>query len=270
MEKPGIAIKEPVIGDGVSKYLTDYLEDRLSVVLEQMEASLLATRKFDVLTRQQDKLEQLVKEQDFGESDFAKEKGPESGLLEAADYIAVPTVQDFKFYRSTKSVPNISNKYVRQDSGMLEISAQVLDTETAAIKTTFQLKSSFRTGEQVVNSKGGRPSSVHFTRMAKDVAAKMADQLVDAVFPMRILNAEAGTVWVNRGEDGGLDKGDVLKVFRPGKELVDPYTGEKLGSAERMIGKIKVIRVNPKFTIAKVLQDSQEEPVQAGYIVREP
>jgi len=177
-------------------------------------------------------------------------------------------VQDFKFYRSLKAVPNLDNKYVRVDSGMLEVNAQIIDTSTGAIKTTFYLKSSFATKKKVVNSRGGVPNSIHFTKMAKAVAAQMTDQLVDAVFPMRILNVQGGQVWINRGKDGGLKKGNILNVYRPGISLIDPDTGENLGSAETLIGKIKVTRVNPKFTTA-VIHGNPEEPVEKGDIVRE-
>jgi hypothetical protein len=132
------------------------------------------------------------------------------------------------------------------------------------------MKSTFATGKKVVNSKGGAPSSVHFTKMAKAVAAQMADQLVDTVFPMKVLNVQGDKVWINRGQDGGLKKGDVLIVFRPGVALIDPDTGENLGSAETEIGKIKVVRVNPKFTIAKVITKGATEAIQRGDIVRAP
>jgi len=257
-----------LIGDGVKKHLLRYLN--LQTILAEMEASLKATRKFEVLTRQKALLSAIREEQKFAKSDLAKGDAAKEGLLENANYLIIPTVQDLKFYRSSKPVPNISNKYIRRDSGMLEINAQVLDTESGQIKTTFYLKSSFRTKDEVVNTKGGVPSSVHFTRMAKRVSAQMADQLVDTVFPMMVLNTEGDQVWINRGKDGGLRVGEILNIYKPGRELVDPYTREKLGSAEKFIGKIKVVRVNPKFTIAKVLTKGLKEPVDVGYIIRKP
>ena len=62
--------------------------------------------------------------------------------------------------------------------------------------------------------------------MAKKVAAQMTDQLVDAVFPMKIININGKQVFINRGKDGGLKVGEVLKVFRPGEILIDPDTGK--------------------------------------------
>lgn len=265
--KPVIAIKEAKIGDGVSKYSRKYLN--LGVIWDEMEAAIQKNRKFTLVSRKKDVLQDIREEQEFAKSDLTAGNAAAEGQIKNANFLILPTVQDFKFYRSSTPVPNLENKYVRRDSGMLEINAQVIDTATGGIKTTFYLKSSFATGKSVVNSKRGVPNSIHFTKMAKKVAAQMTDQLVDAVFPMRILNIQSKQVYINRGKDGGLKKGDVLKVFRPGIELIDPDTGESLGSAETEIGQIKVTRINPKFTIAEIVKTMPEELVEKGDIVRE-
>jgi hypothetical protein len=87
---------------------------------------------------------------------------------------------------------------------------------------------------------------------------------------MLVLQAASGQIFINRGQDGGLEKGDVLNAYRPGEALIDPYTGEKLGTAERKVGKVKVTRVNPKFTIAEPIAKKVKEPIQKGDILRKP
>jgi Flagellar assembly protein T, C-terminal domain len=267
-EKPRVAIKIPTVGEGVSK--STYTNLNLPKLLTEMEASLQATRKFKVLSRDKATLSAVREEQVFAKSDLTKGNAAQEGVLENADYLVIPTVQDFVFYRSARPVPNLTNKYVRRDSGRLEINAQVLDTSTGAIKTTFYMKASFATNDEVVNTKSGAPSSVYFTNMAKTVSAQMADQLVDTVFPMRVLNSQNEQVWINRGQDGGLKEGDALNVYRPGEALIDPDTGENLGSAEVYLAKVKVVRVNPKFTIAEISGKSPEKPIQKGDILRKP
>lgn len=264
--KPIVAIKKAKVGEGVSKYSKKYLN--LGTLWDEMEASIQKNRKFSLVSRKKDVLQDIREEQEFAKSELTEGNAAAEGQIKNANFLILPTVQDFKFYRSSKSVPNLGSKYFRVDSGMLEVNAQIIDTSTGAIKTTFYLKASFATKRQIVNSKGGVPNSTHFTRMAKKVAAQMTDQLVDAVFPMRVLNVQGQQVWINRGKDGGLKKGDVLKVFRPGIELIDPDTGENLGSAETQIGEIKVTRVNPKFTTAKVLEGNEGD-IEKGDIVRE-
>jgi Flagellar assembly protein T, C-terminal domain/Curli production assembly/transport component CsgG len=267
-EKPRVAIKIPAIGEGVSKSVHNSLD--LPKLLAEMEASLQSTRKFEVLSRNKSMLSAVREEQEFAKSDLAKGNAAQEGMLENADYLVIPTVQDFVFYRSAKPVPNLASKYIRRDSGRLEINAQVLDTSTGAIKTTFYMKSSFATRDEVVNSRGGSPSSVHFTNMAKQVSAQMADQLVDTVFPMQVLNSDNSQVWINRGQDGGLHEGDTLNVYRPGEALIDPDTGENLGSAESFLAKVKVVRVNPKFTIAEISGKEPPNPILKGDILRKP
>jgi len=266
--KPRVAVKEAKIGEGIHKSVLRHLN--LETLLASMEKALVSSRKFEVLTRDKAKLKDIRKEQKFDQSSLTKGGTALTGGLETANFLILPTAQDFKFYRSVKPVPNLAGKYTRQDSGMLEVAAQVIDTTTGGIKTTFYLKSKFATGRSVVNSRGGSPNSIYFTRMADNVSAQMADQMVDLVFPMKILNIQANQVFINRGQDGGLKKGDTLNVYRPGVALIDPDTGENLGSAETYIGKIKVTRVNPKFTIAEFDAKTLKEPPQQGDIVREP
>ena len=268
LEKPVVAIKLSTLGDGVGKNNQKNLN--LGQLLAEMEASLLATRKFEVVTRQKDKLASIREEQEFAASDYSQGNAAEEGKFKNANFLIIPVVQRFEFGRSSRPVPNIDNKYFSRDSGLLELNAQIVDTKTGSIKTTFYLKSTFASGESIVNSSGGAPSSGNFVSMAKNVSAQMADQLVDIVFPMKVLNVEGGQVWINRGSDGGLKADDVLNVYKPGTELVDPDTHESLGSAEKLIGRIKVSRVNPKFTIAENVTKDAQAPIEKGFIVRKP
>jgi len=268
IEKPRVAVKEPAVGEGVSSSVRGKLN--IQKLLAEMEASLQAARKFEVLSRDKSKLVAIREEQKFSNSSLTKGNAAQEGGIENANFLVIPTVTDFVFYRSAKPVPNLRDKYVRRDSGRLEIDAQIVDTTTGAIKTTFYMKATFATKDEVVNSKGGSPSTVHFTSMAKKVSAQMADQLVDTVFPMRVLNSQNNQVWINRGQDGGLDIGDILNVYNPGVDLIDPDTGENLGSAESFVGKIKVARVNPKFTIADIVESQSGSPISKGDIVRKP
>lgn len=264
--QPSVAIKDPAIGDSVPRSLVKTLD--VDQIRSEMEASFRATRKFRVLSRDKSTLNALIDEQNFAQSDFAKGDAAAKGELSNANYLIIPTVTDFKFYRSHTPLPNFDNKYKRRDSGLLSINAQMLDTTSGQIVTTFSLKSTFNSGSAIVNGRGGSPSSVNFTKMAKEVAARLANQFVAAVYPMKIVKRTTTEVILNRGKDGGLKIGDVLQVFSAGEELIDPDTGESLGSAEEYIGEIKVSRINPKITFAKVLKELS--PFSTGNIVRFP
>ncbi len=268
LKKPRVAVLQAKISDKVSKSAKKHLN--LEKLQAEMEASFLAARKFNVVTRNKESLGAILDEQQFAQSEYSAGDAAESGQLQNADYLIRPEVHIFSFYASTKKVPNLQSKYFRTDHGVLEINAEVLDTKTGQIKSTFSLKSSFGTGERMVNSKGGVPSPSYFTKLAKAVSAQMVDQFLDLVFPVEILKVKNNQVYLNRGKDGGLKQGDVLDVYTKGEALIDPATGENLGTAEEYVGKIEVTRVNPKFTIAKILAKKMVGDITQGCIVRKP
>jgi len=269
MEQPGVAIKEPRVGEKISKYSRKHLN--LELLWAELESSFRNTRKFRVLSRNKEVMADIREEQQFAESDLAKGDAATSGAMSNANYLIVPKVQNFKFYRSSKLLPNFDDKYRRQDSGLIHLTAQMVDTVTGQVVSTFDLKSSFSTKSKIVNSKGGVPNNLHFTKMAKAVSAELADQFVDAVYPMKVVKrTRSNQVIINRGKDGGLKKGQKYEVFFAGEELVDPDTGESLGSSEEFVGTIKIVRINPKASYGKIIseEDSENAPIGVGDIVR--
>ncbi len=266
LQKPRVAILEAKVSDKVPKYARKHLN--LEKLQAEMEASFLAARKFEVVTRNKESLGVILDEQQFAKSDYSAGDAAESGKLQNANFLIRPEVHIFSFYASTHKVPHLQSKYFRSDHGVLEINAVVLDTKTGQVKTTFALKSVFGTKERMVNHKGGVPSPVYFTKLAKAVSAQMVDQFLDLVFPVKIIKVKNLQVYLSRGKDGGFKKGQVLKVFAPGEELIDPDTGENIGSAEEYVGKIELTRINPKFTVAKILPKSREGDITKGCIIR--
>lgn len=268
LQKPRVAVKAPRVGPKVSKASQSRLDKHK--LLDAMERALLSVRKFDLVSRRKTVLKDVREEQQFAKSDLSAGDAAREGKLQNADYLVLPTVQTFAFYTITNKIPHLKSKYIRSDHGSLEVSVQVVDTTTGQIKSTFQLASSFSSGERTVNRAGGVPSASRFSVLAKKVSAQMVDQLLDLVFPVRILKVQGDRVYLNRGKDGGFRKGMTLKVFVEGEALVDPYTNEVLGSAEEYAGKIKVTRINPKFTLATVVDRSTGTEIVAGCIVRKP
>lgn len=269
--QPAVAIKEPKVGEKIGKYARKHLN--IELLWAELEASFRATRKFRVLSRNQEVMQEIREEQKFSQSELAKGDAAATGEMANAHYLILPKVQNFKFYRSVKKLPNFDSKYRRQDSGLLHLTAQMVDTTSGQVVTTFDLKSRFASKSQIVNSRGGVPSNTWFTRMAKEVAAQLADQFVDAVYPMKVVKrTKRNQIIINRGKDGGLKIGQVYDVFFPGEELFDPDTGESLGSGEELVGKIKIVRINPKVSYAKIVSevDPENGPISAGDIIRKP
>lgn len=56
----------------------------------------------------------------------------------------------------------------------------------------------------------------------------------------RVAQVEGRSLYINAGQKSGLNVGDKLKVFRPGKAIIDPVTRVKLGTTESLIGEAVV------------------------------
>ena len=52
----------------------------------------------------------------------------------------------------------------------------------------------------------------------------------------RIAQVDGDNLYINAGQKSGLNVGDKLDVFRPGKDIIDPVTKMKLGTTESRIG----------------------------------
>lgn len=256
MQKPRIAVRPPAVSDSIGATARQRLD--VDLLVTEIRSAIQNTRKFDVQNRDKEVLKAVRNEQLMSDEEV---------VIQGANFVVTATVQDFVYYRNVKPIPNLDDKYSRVDSGRLVVSAQITDVAANAIKQTFSLSEKFATAKKITNEKGGAPLPIHFAEMAKGIAAQMADQLVDTVFPMLVINTKDDRVWINRGNDGGLKHGELLHVYRVGESLVDPYTGETLGSEEEFIGKLKIDRINPKFTIAKTTGDIA---VAKGDIVRKP
>jgi|GEM_PF-3588641 hypothetical protein len=71
----------------------------------------------------------------------------------------------------------------------------------------------------------------------------------------QVLMVKDGEVYISVGSTDGIMPGDVLFVHEEGEEIRDPKTGEVLGRAENLVGKIEVVVVlAEKLSKAKPLE----------------
>lgn len=103
------------------------------------------------------------------------------------------------------------------------------------------------------------------SRLISNAAGKLVDTMVAAIYPIRVVKAMGATAIINRGE-GGVSAGETYAVFLEGEELIDPQSGESLGSMEIEIGLGTITEVRPKFSFLKMATGNLE--ANGNYIVR--
>lgn len=105
------------------------------------------------------------------------------------------------------------------------------------------------------------------TGASTEAAHKVLDQ-------MNNLNPLSGTiisisdemVYFDLGIDDGVKLGDVYTVYKEGKMLIHPVTGEVLGVEEDTIGTIEILEVRPNYAVGKIKK--QNLPFKMGYKVK--
>ena len=95
----------------------------------------------------------------------------------------------------------------------------------------------------------------------------IATKLKGVPFQARVIKVSNDTeMLISGGEKTGVAEGDVFTVYSVGESLVDPATGEQLGSELEKKGTVKVTKVEEKY--AKAKSDVSLAGIKAGDIVR--
>lgn len=69
---------------------------------------------------------------------------------------------------------------------------------------------------------------------------KMIEKLNSIPYRTRVVLVEGNNVIIRAGTKSRLEPGTVLRVYRPGADLVDPDTGRVIGKREKQIGEIVI------------------------------
>jgi TolB-like protein len=227
-----------------------------NVLTDKLTSALVQTRKFRVVERQ--RVEGLLKEfkltdQGFTDSKFAVKAGEMVG----ADFLLMGSISQLDASAKVEKVP-YTNESVTTMSGRVAANMHIVDSRTGEVVAAWPVEvSKARTG--AVNREA------LLDGLEQELATKLVERVLGAVYPIKVAEiGPDGTLYLNRGQGGGLKVGDVVEVFETGKSIVDPDTKELLGASEVKVGSARVTEVRARVTTAAVIQGR----IPAGAIVR--
>lgn len=228
----------------------------------EIESALDATRKFRVVSRSQNEANAFADE-------WTLTRRGNAGI-ERATYLISVEVLGLDVRTVTRDVPNMRGKQSSKTVGRMEMRVAILTTATRAVQSRFPIEASIETPAVTHDANSGPTAGAQalgFVDMAKEVGRRLADRLLDEVYPVQVIQRQGNIVFLNRGQDSGYEIGEKLRVFSAGSErLRDPYTGEDLGPLEVQLGEVRVTDMRPKVTMAEVI--SETTPIAQGSIVR--
>ncbi len=245
-----------------------------------LESALFDSGRFVVVQRE--KLKDVIAEQDLAASGrtAAAKKVAQTGKIRSARYLASGALTEVSENQSGGD-GGINIKGFRIGAGKNE--AQITAIITLTDTTTGEIVAK----ERVVGKAGGTALRVGYSgsiggelggfaktplgQAAQDVinqaVAFMARKMEEYPFEGSVVKVSNGQVIINRGSEFGVEVGQELSMVTAGEELVDPDSGELLGTEEgETIGKLKVAKVTEKVSYCTVLEG--EDSPEAGTIVR--
>jgi hypothetical protein len=249
----------------------------LNRVLESLDSQMLdrfnATRKFQLVAASD--LKEIIKKQELAQSgnfDSSDKSLAQQFKLAGTKYYLVTTIDDFQDYVERATFAGTGDTATKRVF-RLSIIGKIYDSTTGALKES----ANFQTGndefkqiqqERNYSVKDGELSDEMMVAVARNMAEKIANHVVDVLNPAKILVKRDTEVTINRGDGAGVAVGDTFNVYALGDEMIDPDTKASLGREEVKVGQVKITEVDPKFSKAQILSDTGG--IAAGAILRKP
>lgn len=231
----------------VSELLAGDAGVETNILTDTFSRVLVNTRKFVVVDRT--RLERVRREQKFGTSGLVDPgRRAALGRLLGAQYVVVGNVLDYSADPPREMAYGSGwTRPVR-----ISVEVQVVDTSTGAVVAARQASAAVQSRAPSPQAASGVPHDA-LERAAQQVAQDAVGAIIDAAYPIKIVALEGDDVRLNRGQDGGLEAGAVLRCYAAGRKLVDPDTKESLGSSETILGSIRIAEVQAKTTTARLV-----------------
>ncbi len=271
LPKTPVAVYDPVVAQNTRSPKSHKLD--LNDLRRQLEGSLRDTGQFSVLTRESAAIGNAVSKEIRLNASVASDQALKREI-KTAPLVIQPIVVSYSAGTHLGAIDGLPGKYRRYGYGKLRVTYEIIDSETLEKHFQTTQKVSFKGKSDVVTGKtylSVRPIWRHMvdkaTRAAVGELAQAAARVTESILPIKVLKVAGDQIYLNRGKGSGLKPGQVLELMSVGEALVDPDTGESLGAAEFLIGKVKIVRMLPKYSVARAHGELQDQ-VRRGDILR--
>ncbi len=133
---------------------------------------------------------------------------------------------------------------------VLEINARIIDVESASIIAAENVKSTTAIRLQ-------------------DLVVKMSEKIIKN-FPLEgyIVNRKGKTVTVDLGQRAGVKTGMKFLVYKEGKVIKHPKTGEVLDVEKIHTGEVKITNTMGKISEGEIIKEKSKEAITYGQLVK--
>jgi len=256
-QRPRIAVGLIKVGTTASRFE----EASFNNFTDTLISRLNQTKRFQVADRQE--IDQLLDEQTLEAMSTQSDLSSAVGGIQAVDYLVIGSV-------STLSVKDEVSTYVNKKTSGIQskITAMMGADTSGSVHGNMRIVDA-RTGDILVSRKVAVNIDLEESASNQEIIVALSDayseqvvsELMGALFPIKVAAFGAdGTVYVNRGNDGGLFTGEKLKAYRAGQPIKDPDTGVVLGVEETFVGEIVLSEVEDARSKGTLVSSGDLQP----------
>lgn len=251
-----------------------------AALTEQLTTALINTGRFIVLERKA--LDEVLGEQDLGASGRVnQETAAAKGRVIGAEWLIKAAITEYTDKKSRSgggiAIGGVALGGAKREA-FVSLDVRIVDAATGevidSLKADGRAKSSGALGGVSIGGvalAGGKEDTTPIgqaTRAALTDAIDFICQRMEQVpWQSRVMEVDGKEVTITGGKNMNIKVGDRFEVFRRGKALVDPETGQTLGYRETRLGPMKVTEVMEKFSIGVMLDGALP---QRGDVVKCP
>ncbi len=247
-------------------------------MVEMLTTSLVQTNRFIVLERPE--VGKILEEQDFGASDrTTKEGGAKTGKVLRAQILVSGAITEFSSRVDETGIGLSTGKFggaLKQQKAHVAVNVRMYDTTTGEVLFSERVEGrATATGiaADYHNRDFGLGGSKFWATPLGEATQEcinnavffIASKMRDVEWQGSVVKSDGAKVYINAGSQAGITAGDSFVVYSKGEELVDPETGITLGTEEEKAGRITVVSVKEKYSIATI---DEGEDFKRGDIIR--
>lgn len=207
---------------------------------QELLNTITQTRKFNVLDREESRA--FFDENSMIRSeDASKDESLKLAHVLGSDYILLTSIKDVVIEKEKVSgyITVTNNSY----KASVTVQFKVITTATRQVKF-----SNTRTFE--FEPTGNSDKQIYYDTLNK-ISNNISTELIENIYPLKIVDVNTNEITINQGN---LILGTKYEVFKLGKKITDSYTKESLGSSETNVGTVEIIRVLPKYSVARIIE----------------
>jgi len=227
---------------------------------DMLVTELVKTEKYRVIERE--RLDALMQEKHLTLSgDVDPKMAVKVGKQLGVEYLIVGNVTEMNLTDKGVHVPNLFGNpsvNVKNQKMQVALDARAINTSTGEIMWADTGKAETSDSSVFVAGAGGGVNDRNkLDRCLRPAVQELAKSLQKKALGTsgaggasdssgvagKIANVEGGTIYLNVGSEAGVKEGEEYNVYRVGKVIKDPDTGEVLGQDETQVGRIKVSAV---------------------------